>query len=104
MYEVSFSSQNRRQRASVIPLTDIVQSCHLMPVFGRASALSLGWTAEAVLHEATSFYLNPYLRHRDFYFLRYKLDIHLQKEEQRQEQIRQAQVQRGRKRARPYRG
>lgn len=103
MYEVSFSSHNRRQRASVIPLTDIVQTCHLILVFGCASARSLGWTAETVLHEATSFYLNPYLRHRDFYFLRYRLEMYLLEENQQQEQIRLSQMQRGRKRARPYR-
>jgi len=103
MYEVSFSSHNRQQRASIIPLMDIVQTCHLIPVFGRASAWSLGWTAETVLHEATSFYLNLYLHHRDFYFLWYRLEMYLLEEDQRQEQIRLSQIQQGRKRARPYR-
>ena len=81
MYEVSFSSHNRRQRASIIPLIDIVQTCHFIPVFGRASAQCLGWTAETVFHEATSFYLNPYLCHRDFYFLRYRLEMYLLEED-----------------------
>ena len=88
MHEVSFSSHNHRQRASVIPLCDVLQTCHLIPVFGRASAMSLHWTAETVLHEAASFYLNPYLRHYDFFFLRYKLGIYLE-EAQRLEAARQ---------------
>jgi len=77
MLQVSFSSQNHRQRASVIPLTDVQQSCHLIPAFGRGSAKELGWIAEKVLQEAPSFYLNPYLRHYDFYFLRYMLERYL---------------------------
>lgn len=77
MFQVSFSSHNHQQRASVIPLTDVQQSCHLIPAFGRGSAKELGWTAETVLQEASSFYLNPYLRHYDFYFLRYMLERYL---------------------------
>jgi hypothetical protein len=77
MLQVSFSSHNHRQRASVIPLTDVQQSCHLIPAFGHASAKELGWTAEKVLQEAPSFYLNPYLRHYDFYFLQYMLEKYL---------------------------
>jgi hypothetical protein len=88
MYEVSFSSLNRRPRASVIPLEEIIRTCHLSPVFGRASASSLHWTADTVLSEAPSFYLNPYLRHHDFFFLRFKLGIYLQ-EVQRLQVVRQ---------------
>jgi len=84
MHEVSFSSHNRRQRASVRPLSDVLQSCHLIPVFGRASASSLGWSAETVIHEASSFFVNPYLRHYDFYFLRYKLYLHCQEVQRRE--------------------
>jgi len=77
MLQVSFSSHNRRQRASVIPLTDVQQSCHLIPAFGSGSAKELGWTAEKVIQEAALFYLNPYIRHYDFYFLQYRLERYL---------------------------
>ncbi|KAJ7624155.1 hypothetical protein B0H17DRAFT_886865, partial [Mycena rosella] len=35
MHQVSLSSRNHHQNSSIIPLTDIVQSCHLLPIFGR---------------------------------------------------------------------
>jgi len=50
--------------------------------------MSLHWTAKTVLHEASSFYLNSYLRHYDFFFLHYKLSIYLE-EAQRLEAARQ---------------
>ena len=97
MHEVSFSSHNHRQRASIIPLNDVLQTCHLIPVFGRASASSLGWRAETVLDEAPSFYLNPYLRHHDFFFLRFKLGMYLQEAQQLEAARQEAQKARGRR-------
>ncbi|KAJ7933143.1 hypothetical protein B0H13DRAFT_1532912, partial [Mycena leptocephala] len=41
MHQVSLSSHNHRQRSSIIPVSDIVRSCHLIPVFGRTA--DLGW-------------------------------------------------------------
>ena len=55
MYEVSFSSHNRRPQASVIPLYEIIWTCHLISVFSQASASVLRWTADTVLSEAPSF-------------------------------------------------
>ena len=72
----------------MIPLHQILQTCHLIPVYGHADASSLGWTAKRVLYEAPSFYLNPYLRHHDFFFLRFKLGIYLE-EVHRVEAVRQ---------------
>ncbi|KAJ7238853.1 hypothetical protein B0H12DRAFT_974427, partial [Mycena haematopus] len=65
MHQVSLSSQNHRQRSSIIPITDIVRSCHLIPVFGRVA--NPRWAADTILDHCKSFYLNPYLRHHDFY-------------------------------------
>ncbi|KAF8170150.1 hypothetical protein BJ912DRAFT_1025406 [Pholiota molesta] len=62
MYKISRSTRAHRRRVSIIPVTDIVRSCHLIPGFG-------GWTADTVLTEAPYFYLNPYLRHHDFVWL-----------------------------------
>lgn len=73
-YSVSFSSVNHRQRASVISISDIVRTCHLIPQFGNSRATDLGWTAATVHQDATVFYLNPYLRHYDFFFMRFLLD------------------------------
>ncbi|KAH7880127.1 uncharacterized protein C8R40DRAFT_1158616 [Lentinula edodes] len=45
----------------------IVQTCHLTPHFGRK--MNRAWDSANVLDSAEKFYLNPYLRHRDFYLL-----------------------------------
>lgn len=70
----SLSSRNRRPRASIIPLADILQTCHLIPVYGSRSATTLRWSPSSIITEAPSFYLNPYLRHHDFHLLRYRVD------------------------------
>jgi len=74
MYHLSLSSHNHRQRASIIPITQIVRSCHLIPAFGKE--VDLQWASESVLENATHFYLNPYLRHHDFFLFRYLVDRH----------------------------
>lgn len=75
MCKTSLSSRNCHQRASIIPLSNIVQSCHLIPVYGSHSATTLRWSPSAIVTEAPSFYLNPYLHHHDFYLLRYCVDV-----------------------------
>ncbi|KAJ7898890.1 hypothetical protein B0H14DRAFT_3080756 [Mycena olivaceomarginata] len=50
MHQVSLSSRNLRQNSEVIPITDIVRSCHLIPVFGRLT-LNPTWTSEHVLDQ-----------------------------------------------------
>ncbi|KAJ7432703.1 hypothetical protein B0H11DRAFT_1680601, partial [Mycena galericulata] len=35
MHLVSLSSRNHRQNSSIIPISDIARSCHLIPVFGK---------------------------------------------------------------------
>ncbi|KAJ7689554.1 hypothetical protein B0H17DRAFT_937114, partial [Mycena rosella] len=88
MHEVSLSSRNHRQHSSIIPITDILRSCHLIPVFGRS--VDPTWTSETVLDLCKSFYLNPYLRHHDFYLFRYLVDLYDSRkaEEQRQARVR----------------
>lgn len=83
-YSVSFSSLNHRRRASIIPVSDILRTCHLIPQFGNASATDLGWTAATVHQEATTFYLNPYLRHYDFFYMRFLLDDFLISQQERE--------------------
>ncbi|KAJ7875772.1 hypothetical protein B0H14DRAFT_2568622 [Mycena olivaceomarginata] len=43
MYQVSLSSRNLRQNSEIISITDIVHSCHLVPVFGRS--IDPTWTS-----------------------------------------------------------
>ncbi|KAJ7808119.1 hypothetical protein B0H14DRAFT_3091164 [Mycena olivaceomarginata] len=56
---VSLSSRAHCQRSSIIPITEIVRSCHLIPVFSRKA--NPGWTSATVLDLCPKFYLNPYL-------------------------------------------
>lgn len=73
MFRVSLSSHNRRQRASIIPITQILRTCHLIPGYG--GGVDHTWTSESVLDQASFFYLNPYLRHHDFFMLRHLYDL-----------------------------
>lgn len=88
MYQTSLSSRNHRQRASIIPLSQIQRTCHLVPVYGSQSATSLGWTPSSIITEAPTFYLNPYLRHHDFYLLRYRVDMYLEAQRTQEENYR----------------
>ena len=72
MFQITRSTRNHRQRASIIPVTQIVRSCHLVPNFGRAAITT--WESHTALDEAPSFYVNPYLRHHDFYLFRHLTD------------------------------
>ncbi|KAL6302632.1 hypothetical protein BKA93DRAFT_720316, partial [Sparassis latifolia] len=35
MHVVSCSTQQHRQFASIVPVTEIIRSCHLIPVWGK---------------------------------------------------------------------
>ncbi|KAJ7058581.1 hypothetical protein C8F01DRAFT_1027294 [Mycena amicta] len=74
MYEISPSTRNHRLHSQVVRVTDILRSCHLIPVFG-AKEIGSTLVSEHVLDQCSKFYLNPYLRHHDFYLLRYLPDL-----------------------------
>lgn len=69
MYKTSRSSRQRRRNASIIPVSQIARSCHLIPVFGQE--IDPQWTINNVLEESKEFYVNHYLRHLDFVLMRY---------------------------------
>ena len=65
LYRVSPAHDRGGARsASVIPITRIERSCHLVPRFGRA--VSRSWKTDKVLELCKDFYINHYLRHHDF--------------------------------------
>ncbi|KAI0354674.1 hypothetical protein OH77DRAFT_1404497 [Trametes cingulata] len=68
MYSVARSTRQSRRNASVIPITAIVRTCHLVPVFGHA--VDPRWTPETALESAPRFFVNPYVRHHDFVLFR----------------------------------
>ena len=73
MYKVSLSTRNGGYgNTAIIPITHIVRSCHLVPVFGKE--IDRLWTCENVLKQSSHFFLNPYLCHLDFFLLRYLQD------------------------------
>ncbi|KAJ7113327.1 hypothetical protein C8R43DRAFT_1138622 [Mycena crocata] len=68
MYKLAFATQAQRRRSSIIPVTQIARSCHLIPRFPRHIDRTL--TTDNVLDKCKAFYLNCYLRHLDFVLLR----------------------------------
>lgn len=52
------------RHASIIPVTNILRSCHISPVCGKN--INPAWTSENVLDQAKRFYVNPYITHMDF--------------------------------------
>lgn len=72
MYIVSHSTRQHRRYTSVIRVTDIVRTVHLIPYAGRH--IDRSWTSSNVLDRCSRFLVNPYLRHHDFVLYRYLLD------------------------------
>jgi hypothetical protein len=68
MYQVTRSFRNRYRRASIIPVNQIIRSCHLIPKFG--TKIGRTWNAENALDSADTYYLNPDLRLHDFVLFR----------------------------------
>ena len=65
MYIIGASSRNLRRRTSVVPVSHIVRSCHLLPRFGKAP-IDPTWHSANILDQNIKFYVNCYLRHLDF--------------------------------------
>ena len=64
MYQISHSSRSHCRRVSIIPITQIKRSIHLIPKFGKQ--MDPSWTADDVLKRCKYFYVNCYLQHLDF--------------------------------------
>lgn len=71
LFHTSYAYRQRYKQGIVLPLTQIVQTCHLTPNFG--AKVNRRWTSATILDLAPSFYLNPYLRYRDFHLLRHQV-------------------------------
>ncbi|KAI0696099.1 hypothetical protein BC835DRAFT_1272404 [Cytidiella melzeri] len=74
MFSVAPSQRLHRRRASIIPITSIVRTCHLIPAWGRVHVARTDWTSENVLQRCDRFYVNAYLRHSDFVLFRQLVD------------------------------
>jgi hypothetical protein len=60
MYKIkkAKTSDNKRVKGAIIPLSNIRQSCMLFPQFGLADGSPLDWTSDNVLDKADTFYIN----------------------------------------------
>ena len=85
MHHVSLSSQGGGQRASIVSFSEIERTCHLSPHFGHA--VNPTWECDTVLNLAVSFHLNPYLRHHDFFLLRYQVALFESKRKKHQDNL-----------------
>jgi hypothetical protein len=56
MYKVKCSLKDRERLASIIPVTNIRQSAHLLPKFGPVAPQE--WTSSNVLDLCTTFLIN----------------------------------------------
>jgi hypothetical protein len=69
MFKISRATRQHQRYRSIIPVSHIARSCHLIPVFGPE--VRPEWNTNNVLEESKEFYLNHYLRHLDFVLFRY---------------------------------
>lgn len=58
LYKVSRATRHGQPLCSVIPVTDIERSCHLLPLFG--SVAPRHWTSSNVLEACPSFLVNAF--------------------------------------------
>jgi hypothetical protein len=59
MYQITHSFRNRYRHTFIIPVDQIVWSCHLIPKFGNKVGHT--WNAKSVLDSIDTYYLNPNL-------------------------------------------
>ena len=69
MYQVSRSTQSHCHHASIIPVSQIECSVHLIPKFGRV--MDVTWSVDNILEVCKTFFINPYVHHLDFLLLCY---------------------------------
>ncbi|KAJ3727345.1 hypothetical protein DFJ43DRAFT_1133192 [Lentinula guzmanii] len=65
MYQLSYATRQHVQHSGIVLASAITQTCHLIPEFGRTTD-SIPWDSTNVLDKCSKFFVNPYLRHRDF--------------------------------------
>lgn len=84
LYQFSWATKmwnhHRYPDSAVIPVSRIIRTCHLIPAFEKA--VDRTWQSHSVLDSTAKFYLNPYLRFRDFILFRYLLPKSIEQDTQ----------------------
>ncbi|KAF8445558.1 hypothetical protein L210DRAFT_3391909, partial [Boletus edulis BED1] len=68
LYIVSRSTRMHQRHGDVIPVANIIRSCHLIPEFGHAA--DPNWTADTVGTLCSRFFVNAYIDVHTFSLLR----------------------------------
>ncbi|KAJ4470609.1 hypothetical protein C8J55DRAFT_435997 [Lentinula edodes] len=79
LFKLSYSFRQHYPHCSIIPVTQIIQTCHLYPAYGRT--VDATWTSDNILDKCSTFYLNVYLRHRDFLQFRHRNSMFIKSKE-----------------------
>lgn len=58
LYKVTRSTQGNTRLASIVPISNIVQSIHLIPLVGRA--IPPDWNSSTILDECSTFLVNSF--------------------------------------------
>ncbi|KZT27433.1 hypothetical protein NEOLEDRAFT_1061015, partial [Neolentinus lepideus HHB14362 ss-1] len=64
LYKIQRTIRNGERQASVVPVTQIERSVHLLPKFGPV--VPREWSSSTVLDTAPAFYVNPFLDRHTF--------------------------------------
>ncbi|KAI8977704.1 hypothetical protein BD414DRAFT_580162 [Trametes punicea] len=67
LYRVARSYTHRVRHAAIVPVRNIVRSCHLIPVWGER--VDRTWTSDTVIEKATYFHLNEFSDHHMYLFV-----------------------------------
>ncbi|KAJ4484469.1 hypothetical protein C8R41DRAFT_769753 [Lentinula lateritia] len=86
MFQTSYAHRQHAKHGTILPLSQIVQTCHLTPHFGQK--MNRAWDSANILDSAEKFYLNPYLRHRDFYLFRHRFFLYEKAKDDQEREMR----------------
>ncbi|KAJ3859357.1 hypothetical protein EV359DRAFT_68232 [Lentinula novae-zelandiae] len=91
MFQTSYAHQQHAKHGTILPLSQIVQTCHLTPHFGQM--MNRAWDSANILDSAEKFYLNPYLQHPDFYLFQHRFFLYEKAKDDQEHEMRRKQLQ-----------